>query len=373
MAKKKYMSPNADEFLQLIQANSPQNPQIASTQRAVIKSGPRTYKVASVIQIQNPATGDIRHKELRLNSFPFRVDRGIDFSAKERLAHWSCADEEIEQLRIFLNNFEDADTPGKHVVVRSQHDESFSALLETLGHENINTEQLMGLISALAERSKDLRQLPQLGESDNLRMVAAALRVAHRTNALGRLLELIQAEAVEHSFQDLLEANWWMLGGQYISMIPRREWTVEESLDILLQTADRYFEIIELKRSNASVFVQDHGNWIVSGEVNRAVNQAAHYISEIEADRGNLIRKYKLDLFKLKAKVLIGYLSDDDPEEERKREALRRYNSHLSRIEVITYDELARIADNVVHANLGESGQEDTPAKHVVEERDIPF
>ena len=164
-----------------------------------------------------------------------------------------------------------------------------------------------------------------------------------------------------------------MLGGQYIRMIPRRDWTNEDSLDILLQTADRYFEIIELKRSNASLFVQDHGNWIVSGEVNRAVNQAAHYISEIEAERSNLIRKHRVDLYRLKARVLIGYLSDDDPDEEAKREALRMYNSHLSRIQVITFDELGRIADNVVHANLGESGQTDPVSKQVVEDDDIPF
>lgn len=325
------------------------------------------------MQIQNPETGEIRHKELHVNAFPFRVDKGIDFGIKERLARWTCEDDEIELLRIFLNNFENADTPGEHVVVRNRPEVSFTKLLETLGDENLDTDQLIGLISALADRATDLRQLPQLGETDNLRMVAAALRVAHRTNALGKLHKLIEEESVEQGFQELLEANWWMLGGQYISMIPRRDWTVEDSLDILLQTADRYFEIIELKRSNATVFVQDHGNWIVSGDVNRAVNQAAHYISEIEADRGNLIRKYKLDLYKLKAKVLIGHLPDDDPDEEAKREALRRYNSHLSRIEVITYDELARIADNVVHANLGESGQEDTTAKQIVEDDDIPF
>ena len=98
MAKKKYTSPNADEFLQLIQAHSPQNSQIASTQRAIIKPGPRAYKVASVMQIQNPATWEIRHKQLHLNSFPFRVDTGVDFSVKDGLAHWSCKDEEIDQL-----------------------------------------------------------------------------------------------------------------------------------------------------------------------------------------------------------------------------------------------------------------------------------
>jgi len=311
--------------------------------------------------------------ELRLNDFPFRVDKGIDFTAKERLAHWSCEDAEIEQLRIFLNNFKDADAPGEHVVIKNRPDPSFEKLLESLGSDDIDAGQLIGLISALADRTQELRQLPELGETDNLRMVAAALRVAHRTNSLGKLFELIEAETVEQEFQTLLESNWWMLGGQYISMIPRREWTVEDSLDILLQTADRYFEIIELKRSNASAFVQDHGNWIVSGEVNRAVNQAAHYISEIEANRGNLLRKYKVDFYKLKAKVLIGYLPDDDNAEEAKREALRMYNSHLSHIEVITYDELARIADNVVHANLGESGQENTTTNKVIEDNDIPF
>jgi len=371
MAKNKHTSPTADEFLQLIQAHTPNNPQIASTQRAIIKPGPRTYKVASVLQIQSPSTGEIRHKELHLNSFPFRVDRGVDFTTKERLAHWSCTDDEIQQLRLFLNNFEGATSPGEHVVVRNTAETSISKLLEMLGDERLDTTQLIGLVSALADRATDLRQLPQLGESDNLRMVAAALRVAHRTNAIGRLHDLIQEQAVEQRFQELLEANWWMLGGQYIDMIARREWTVEDSLDILLKTADHYFEIIELKRSNASVFVQDHGNWIVSGDVNRAVNQAAHYISEIEADRGNLIRKYKVDLYKLKAKVLIGHLPDDDEHHDAKREALRMFNSHLSRVEVITYDELYRIADNVVHANLGESGQEDV--EKAVGEDDIPF
>ncbi|MBB02236.1 MAG: hypothetical protein CMJ47_06290 [Planctomyces sp.] len=367
----KQNNPTADEFLQLIQANAPNNPQIASTQRVVIKSGPQTYKVASVLQIQNPATNEIRHKELRLNSFKYRVGKGIDFSAKERLAHWSCTDDEIEQLRVFLNNFEDATTPGEHIVVRSDRNSTFAKLLESLGDETLNTDQLVGLVSALADRATDLRQLPQLGESDNVRMVAAALRVAHRTNALESLHGLIATDAVEQRFQELLEANWWMLGGQYIEMIPRRDWTVEDSLDILLKSADRYFEIIELKRSNASLFVQDHGNWIVSGEVNRAVNQAAHYIAEIEADRSNLLRKYKVDLYKLKAKVLIGHLDDDDEHHDSKREALRTYNSHLSRIEVLTYDELYRIADNVVHANLGESGQEDIDTS--VDEDGLPF
>jgi hypothetical protein len=354
--KKRFRPPDEEEFVQLIKANSPSNPRIQIIQRVVIKSGPQTYKVASILQIQDPETGEIRHKQLHVNSFPFRVGSGVDFSEKNRLNRWTCEDGEIEQLRIFLENYDKASIPGEHAVIRGRPVPGLEDILAAIKDQDIDSTQLVGLVAALADRVTDLRRLPELGESDNVRMAAAALRVAHRNHALKKLRKLVEDDALEQEFQELLEQNWWMLGGQYVTMLPRREWTVEDSLDILLEGADRYFEIIELKRSNAQLFIRDHGNWIVSAEINKAVQQAAHYISEIEADRGNLIRKYKIDLYKLKAKVLIGRIADDEEDEPAKREALRMCNSHLHRIEVITYDELERIADNVVHANLGESG-----------------
>ena len=336
MSRKSHEPPDEDEFAQLIKANTPSNSNIQIVQRVVIKCGPQTYKTASVLQIKDPKTGEICHKQLHVNSFPFRVGSGVDFSEKQRLNRWTCEDGEIEQLRIFLENFDEASTPGEHTVVKGRPVPGFEDILEAIKGRDIDSTQLIGLVAALADRVTDLRKLPELGESDSVRMAAAALRVAHRNHALKRLRKLIDEESLEQEFQKLLEQNWWMLGGQYISMIPRREWTIENSLDLLLEGADRYFEIVELKRSNAQLFVRDHGNWIVSAEINKAVHQAAHYISEIEADRGNLIRKYKMDLYKLKAKVLIGRISEDEEDETEKRESLRMYNSNLHRIVIIT-------------------------------------
>ncbi len=185
-------------------------------------------------------------------------------------------------------------------------------------------------------------------------MVAAALRTAHRSNALAALRRLVDDNADEAQFQQLLDANWWMLGGQYVERIPWREWTIEETLDMLLRSADSYFDIIELKRSNPVLFKRHHDKWIVSAEVNDAVNQAAHYISEIEANRSDLLRRRHVDLYKLKAKVILGYIDETETDEEEKRQALRMYNSHLHRIEVITYDELVRIGEYVIEANRGE-------------------
>jgi hypothetical protein len=52
---------------------------------------------------------------------------------------------------------------------------------------------------------------------------------------------------------------------------------------------------------------------------------------------------------------LIGFIADDESEAVAKRQALRMYNSHLNHIEVVTYDELIRIGEHVIEADLGES------------------
>ena len=65
-----------------------------------------------------------------------------------------------------------------------------------------------------------------------------------------------------------------------------------------------------------------------------------------------------MDLYKLKEKVLIGYVASDGDDVTSKRAALRMYNSHLHRIEVVSYDQLVAICRNVIEANAGESGEE---------------
>ena len=65
--------------------------------------------------------------------------------------------------------------------------------------------------------------------------VAAAklgLSQSATSNALRRLRGLIEKDALESEFQTLFDQNWWMLGGRYIRIIPRRDWTDRESLDL---------------------------------------------------------------------------------------------------------------------------------------------
>lgn len=370
MSKPRYTAPTEQEFEQSIDARPVGIPNCRRSKRTVIKAGPQRYKCATVLEFGKDG-GEVTSRKLTLNTFKFTVFGGVDFDAKERIGQWECQDGEIHKLRCFLEAIDDVQTDGRHTVVPSAHADAFRTFMDSLGECDLSTPQLLELIKALAERSADIRTLPQLGETSKLRMVAAAIRVAHRQEALGRLQTLIDEDALEARFQELLDQNWWMFGCHYVEQIERRRWTTDETIDILLRSADSYFDLIELKRSNAPLMKTDHGKFVVSADVSDAVNQAAHYITEIERLWPANFQKYGVDLYRLKAKILIGYWPPNEPELVAKRAALRMFNSHLHRIEVITYDELARIAQNVVNANAGESGQEDDGG--VAFDDEVPF
>lgn len=353
MANQRHEHPTEEDFLLKIRTKQSSILNCECTQNAIITKGQKTYKVASVLQFRNPDSGEITHREVHFNDYPFRVGTGIQWDVKDRLRHWACKDDEIERLKAFLHTIDEAVAPKQYTVIEGRPNPKASDLLTLLG--NVDTENLSGLISALADRAHDLQTLPDLGESDHHRMVASALRASHRATALKELEALIASEAEERFFQRLLDHNWWMLGGQYVEHIPKRHWTDEENLDMMLKTADNGYDIIELKRSNAELFKRHRNRWIVSSEVNDAVNQAAAYISEIERQRDHFIARYTVDLYKVRAKVLIGTISDEEVDAKEKRLALRMYNAHLHQIEVVTFDGIVRISDEIINANLGES------------------
>ncbi len=67
------------------------------------------------------------------------------------------------------------------------------------------------------------------------------------------------------------------------------------------------------------------------------------YLDEIDATRDSIGRRIGEKVNKTRAKIIIG--RDHD---EKQVAALRSYNSHLNRVEIITFDQLASIARHVV-------------------------
>jgi hypothetical protein len=115
---------------------------------------------------------------------------------------------------------------------------------------------------------------------------------------------------------------------------------------MLRRTADNYLEVVEIKTPlKEPLFRHDpsHDSYAPGSALSLAIGQVVNYIDAIERNRDGIIAKDGCDPSKIRARIIIG--SDGDLNQQA---ALRNLNGHLHRIEVITFDQLLRIADRVL-------------------------
>ena len=96
------------------------------------------------------------------------------------------------------------------------------------------------------------------------------------------------------------------------------------------------------------------------------IGQVIRYIDEVDRNRNSIIAVDKVDPSKIRARIIIGR---DGTEEQ--QAALRNFNAHLYRIEIITFDQLLKIAERVLAMF-----RNDRPAESPVDpsyDDDIPF
>ena len=173
-------------------------------------------------------------------------------------------------------------------------------------------------------------------------------------------------ETSEKRYQELLAQNPWMFGSEYSELLDRRTWTRDDNLDFMLRrTSDNYFEIIEIKTAFLDrLFIHDpsQDSYYPSSKLSPAIGQAMRYIEEVERCRDLILSKDGCDTLKIRARVILGRDGG-----QREQEALRNLNSHLHRIEVLTFDQLVRIAGRVLNVFEAE------PAGGELSDIDLPF
>jgi len=154
----------------------------------------------------------------------------------------------------------------------------------------------------------------------------------------------------EKVFQKILERNPWMFGGQYVAT-GQRTIVLGDQFDVPLITADGSLHLVELKRADASPIVRkDHNHWIVGGVVHEAVSQTQNYLRSLDEDRHRIVAEFGIDPRRLHATVVIGHIDQANSSipMDTIYETLRTYNSFMSRITVMTYDQLVTNAHNAL-------------------------
>lgn len=328
------------------------NPGVGKIAQAVLRPGPRAFRLAALLEILDAATGKPHHFSLKLDS----VDRQKSGWVYKSEKSFRLEGDEIASLGRFLQahlSGQLSEGPGDVRVIRSEDYEKLRQIvsqLPSLASPDL-VELLKHIIPMLSNSDahySGLVQAFQASDPETVRHIAAASRIAELKRANARLSELVTtSHSKEQSFQDLLKENPWMFGSEYSQLLERRKWTRDENLDFMLRrTADNYLEVVEIKTPfQDPLFIHDksHNSYYPSARLSEVVGQVMRYIGELERDRDSIRGKDGCDTLKIRARIIAGRDGGDA-----QQEALRNFNAHLNRIEVLTFDQLVRIAGRVL-------------------------
>ncbi|GAA1410844.1 hypothetical protein GCM10009639_62020 [Kitasatospora putterlickiae] len=226
-----------------------------------------------------------------------------------------------------------------------------------------------------------LRSLPQLASAEAARLVGEVLADAD-AGLLAQFLELKARRASlaalraavdeptssESALHACLKNQEWIFGGAYVGELARRQYTPDTILDIPLLRADGSLHVVELKRANVGTLViRRNGHLMLGAPPHQAVSQAQNYLRTLDENRRTILADFGVDSRRASATIVIGHSryvgGDITPQEV--AETLRTYNTHATRIEVITYETLLDSAARMLALS---SAQQDSESAEEYEE-----
>jgi hypothetical protein len=183
-------------------------------------------------------------------------------------------------------------------------------------------------------------------------MLAQLLELRARQAGLAALRSVVEdADSSESALHACLKNQEWIFGGAYVAELARRQYTPETILDIPLLRGDGSLHVVELKRANIKdLVIRRSGHLMLGAAAHRAVSQAQNYLRALDENRPSILAEHGLDTRRASATVVIGhpqYVTGDVTSQEI-WETLRTYNTHQTRIEVITYETLLDSASRML-------------------------
>lgn len=332
------------------------NPNVRKVSQAVLKDGPRAFKIASLMEIINPKTNEFHHYSLKIDHID-RTKAGWFHKSEKSVRLEGEEPDEIEKLFNFLGaayQGEFNDVSGEMHLISHEDYAKLENLVDAIPNiADTDKIHLVGaLVSQLDENSSSISSFVKAFEesgSETVQHIATASRLIEYSKALDELRELVSdPKTGENDFQKHLEVNPWMFGSEYSELLPRRTWTRDDQLDYMLRkTVDDYLEIVEIKTAfEDALFLKDssHDSYYPSSKLSPVIGQVTRYIEEVERNRDSILATDSVDTLKIRARVIVG--RDGSKEHQ---SALRNFNAHLHRIEIITYDQLIKIAERVLN------------------------
>lgn len=329
-------------------------PNLLGRKECVLKDGQadrsKVRRIARLTSVRDQHTGEHHHDTLSIKTIALTKEA----CTRDPTRSVQLGGDETRRLADFLaanaSGSVPSDTGGYLVTPTKGSPADVIRALQDL----TTTDRMDALAMLLREASEKPAVLGDLvarlaADESFIEKAAAAMNLAVYRQVLVRLEAMIEDPSVkEGQFQKLLEEQPWLFGSEYSCILDRRRWTRDEITDFVpRRTTDGRVELIEIKTPlhGKTLFNWDfsHKVWAPGIELSRVVAQAENYLEKLDRNRDGILANDREDVTKMRARIIIGRDNDDA-----QRDALRRHNGHLFRIEVITFDGLLAIARRVL-------------------------
>ena len=377
-----YEMPRDDAIAKATEISSRQfdpeeQPNLEDVKTVELSKSQRTLKTAKYWGIRNSNTGEHSHYALNFetlsktkkNGWELKDDKSITIDDKPE-------NDSINKLFSFLAAQSQIDAGGEYVVVNITDVavDQMQQILNAISGNHENQHLILQILKWVTRDAEARAGLSRLAASKEARSLVAAINHVRLSQALSKFREMVNQNLHESKYQEYLKDNHWIFGGEYNELLSDRNIIKNGQLDFpVLRTADGYLEIIEIKRPIESSLFRKNGNsYSEVASVVDAISQTDDYLARVDKEAFQIESENEIDIEKVRGKVIIG--RDGDKEQKK---ALRRLNARTSRIEVMTYDQLISIAQNILNLLAREnqiSVTEDVGIKSVLQATDdIPF
>ena len=183
--------------------------------------------------------------------------------------------------------------------------------------------------------------------SDNVFLAASVIK---KRDALIELQEKLQEEQPERYWQEWFTRNKWVLGSDFAQIVDERVIDTENIADYIMKSYDGFVDLVEIKKPNGLPFwasTKDHGNYVPSADLTKAITQCLNYIYaiELEANSTKFARRIGSRVIKPRCILIFGRSYDWNDEQ---REAYRILNAAYNQVSILTYDHISERAQNVL-------------------------
>lgn len=187
--------------------------------------------------------------------------------------------------------------------------------------------------------------------------ISMLLQQARRVRAVKDFETMLGQDEKERDWQGWFKKNSWVLGSEFVRVLDDRQIDTQNISDFLMEAYDGFLDVVEIKRPEGELTFWaaslDHGNYIPSSDLIKAMTQANHYIFEIEREANSLKFSDRFEGIRTIKPRCVLIFGRSNTWNKDQAEGYRILNAGFHNLHVMTYDHVLDRAKRMIGMENG--------------------